>query len=137
MRRAVVLVLATIGLLMPSVPVGGQCVELDDLAEMFARSDAVFVGTVIAQEPTAAQDFHLMPKDIVTLRLERSWKGARQRVVRVGSDGPFEIGKKYLVFADGKPLTTSIQCKWTEPIGKATRKLDWLSTQPSQPVSER
>jgi hypothetical protein len=134
--RAVLLVLATIGLVTPSAAAFGQCVMFGQPEESFARADAVFVGTVIAREPTGVRGEHVIV-DVATFRLERSWKGIRDREVRVGSDEPFEVGKKYLVFAFGKlgePLTTSILCQWTELIDGAKTKLDWLSTRLSQPL---
>ena len=51
--------------------------------------------------------------------------------MRVGADRLFEMNKKYLVFAAGKPLGTSIQCRWTEPVDRAKAKLDWLAKRPA------
>jgi len=110
----------------------GQCVMFDKPEELFANSDAVFVGTVVRNAPTGAQGSHVIV-DVATLRLDRSWKGVRGREVRVGSDIPLEVKKKYLVFAGGKPLSTSVLCRWAEPIDDAKAKLDWLSKKPSRP----
>jgi hypothetical protein len=108
-----------------------QCVEFEDPAELFRLSDAVFVGTVVATEPTGAQGSHVIVS-IATLRPERTWKGRPGREVRVGSDVPFEVGKKYVVFAAGRPLSVSILCRWAENIDRAKRKLDWLARRRSQ-----
>lgn len=110
------------------IPLGawGQCVTFDKPEDFYRLSDAVFVGMVIRNAPTGAKGSHEMV-DVATLRVERSWKGVRSREVRVGSDVALESQKTYLVFASGDPLSTSALCRWTEPIGEAKAKLDWLS----------
>ena len=130
------LMLGVIALLTPPAAVYGQCIMFGQPEESFARADAVFVGTVVAHEPTGVEGFHVIV-DVATFRLDRSWKGSRDREIRVGSDEPVEVGKKYLVFAFAgvtHPLTTSILCQWTELLDTAKAKLDWLSKRPSQPV---
>ena len=109
----------------------GQCVTFDKPEDFYRLSDAVFVGTVIRNAPTGAKGSHEMV-DVATLRLERSWKGVRSREVRVASDVALESQKKYLVFAGGNPLSTSVLCRWTEPIDEAKAKLDWLSKRRSR-----
>jgi hypothetical protein len=104
----------------------GQCVTFDRPAELFALSDAVFVGTVVSNEPTYSQGDHVIVS-IATVRMDRSWKGRFRREVQVGSDRALEVGKQYVVFAAGKPLSTSVMCRWSEPLNQAKRKLDWLS----------
>src|SRR3970040_321836 len=54
----------------------GQCVMFDKPEDLFANSDAVFVGTVLRNAPTGAQGSHAIV-DVATLRLDRSWKGVR------------------------------------------------------------
>jgi hypothetical protein len=103
-----------------------QCVSFDAPGELFARSEVVLQGTVVARQPTGAKGAHVVV-DIATLRIEQSWKGNLEREVRVGSDRAFEIGKEYLVFAAGKPLFSSIQCRWAEPVEQAKTKIEWLS----------
>jgi hypothetical protein len=131
------LVLGALGFLTRSATVHGQCVEFTNPEESFARAAAVFVGIVVAQEPTGLRGNHVI-EAIATFRLERSWKGIRDREVRVGSDRALEIGKKYVVFAGGNPrnrsLTTNFACRWVEVIDTAKVKLDWLSTRPSELV---
>jgi hypothetical protein len=114
----------------------GQCVEFDKPEELFARSEAVFVGTVVRNEPTGARGTHQIVS-VATIRLEKSWKGERRRQVRVGSDRPFDVGKKYVVFASGNPLSTSIMCRWAERIEVATRKMNWLAGRRSRSAGER
>jgi ketosteroid isomerase-like protein len=108
----------------------GQCIMFNQPEELFARSSAVFEGTVIATAPTGAQGSHVMVA-VVTLRVERSWKGVRSGEIRVSTDEPLALQKKYLVFASGEPLSTSVLCRATEPIGEARLKLEWLSKQPA------
>ena len=98
----------------------------DKPEEMCARSDAVFLGTVLTTEATGTEGDHVIV-DIATFRVQRSWKGKPAREIRVGSDRPFEKNRQYVVFAAGKPLTTSILCRWAEPSERAKVKLEWLS----------
>lgn len=123
-----------LGLAMIPLTAHGQCIVFPNPEGGFARADAVFVGTVVAHQPTGARGEHVTV-DIATIRLERSWKGSRgHREVHVGSDRPWQVGKKYVVFAFGpsESLTTSIDCRWAESIETAAEKLDWLSVIPSQ-----
>lgn len=108
-----------------------QCVVFEKPEELFAFSDAVFTGTVLATEQTGARGTHVIVS-IATLRVERSWKGDLGREVRVGADMPFERGKRYVVFANGKPLSTSILCRAAERIERAKPKLRWLSKRRSK-----
>jgi len=130
-------VVGAIALASAPMAVYGQCVMFDKPEDLFANSDAVFVGTVVRNAPTGAQGDHVIV-DVATLRLDRSWKGVRDREVRVGSDVPLEVEKKYLVFAAGKPLSTSVLCRWAEPVddAKAKVKLEWLSRKPSRPAGQ-
>jgi hypothetical protein len=103
-----------------------QCVIFEKPEELFAQADAVFVGTVRRTEPTGAKGDHAIV-EIATFRVERVWKGRLAREVRVGGDSRFERDRKYLVFAAGKPLSTSILCRWTEPEERAKAKSEWLA----------
>jgi len=127
MSTAKLLFLASVGFQMIALPaaVSAQCVIFERPDDLFARADVVFVGTVIGNRSTGARGDHSIG-DIATLRVERSWKGRPGREVRVGADRPFEIDKKYVVFAAGKPLSTSILCRWAEPQERAKTKLEWL-----------
>jgi len=103
----------------------GQCMMFETTEELFAHSQIVFRGTVISTESTGAQGFHQIVQ-IATFRVEQSWKGDPAREVRVGADRRFEKRREYLVFAAGEPATTSLLCRWTEPVRAAKPKLDWL-----------
>ena len=74
---------------------------------------------------TGAQGDHQIV-DIATFLVKESWKGNPAREVQVRADQPFEKSKEYVVFAGGTPFSTSIECRWTEPIERAKAKLDWL-----------
>ena len=45
----------------------------------------------------------------------------------MGADRAFEPRKRYVVFAAGTPLTTSILCRWAEREDHAKTKLEWLA----------
>jgi hypothetical protein len=102
-----------------------QCVVFDKPQDLFAHADVVFVGTVEANEPAGAQGAHAITS-LAIMRVERSWKGHPALRVRVGTDQPFERGKKFLVFASGNPLSTSIRCHAAEPVDRAKPTLEWL-----------
>ena len=103
-----------------------QCVIFDKPEELWAVSDLVFFGTVVSTKPTGIKGFHVTV-DIATFRVDRVWKGKPAPEVQVGGDNFFEKGKQYLVFAAGKPLSTSLPCRWTEPADRAKAKIDWLT----------
>jgi uncharacterized protein DUF6174 len=108
-----------------------QCVIFENPADLFARADVVFVGTVVGQHATGEGGAHLVDIAIATFRVEQSWKGSPAREVQVGADKSFQNGGKYLVFAAGNPLSTSIMCRWAELIEPAAAKLEWLAKLPS------
>jgi hypothetical protein len=118
-------VLAVVGFAYLPAEAHAQCVIVDKPEELFALSDMVFRGTVVATESTGARGSHQVV-EIATFRVDQSWKGDPAREVRVGADRAFEKGKEYLVFAGGKPLSTSTLCRSTELIERAKPKLDWL-----------
>jgi len=103
-----------------------QCVIFDKPEELFALSTVVFRGTVIGKRPTGIEGTHV-DVEIATFRVDQAWKGKPGRQVLVGGDQPFELGKEYLVFAGGKPLSTTLLCHATELVSAAKAKLDWLT----------
>jgi hypothetical protein len=118
-------VAAALSITIPAVA-DAQCVVFEKPEDLFARADAVFMGTVVATKPTGAKGSHAIV-DIATLRVEQTWKGDFAREIRVGSDRALEHQKKYLVFAAGTPLTTSVLCRWAEREDHAKTKLEWLA----------
>jgi hypothetical protein len=47
--------------------------------------------------------------------------------------GVVEKGTQYLVFAAGKPASTTLLCWWTEPAERATAKIEWLDQRTKHP----
>jgi hypothetical protein len=95
-----------------------------DSGEYYKDARAVFVGTVLATNvvrPAEGSD----PADThtkVTLRIERRWKGARQKTTSVTTCGgddvlcvtgaDFAVGGRYFMFAFGAELDTSVCSSW-------------------------
>jgi hypothetical protein len=103
-----------------------QCVIFDKPEELFARSEMVFRGTVLAKKPTGIQGDHVIV-EVARFRVDQTWKGEPGHQIAVGADRPFEVGRQYLVFASGKPPSTSIMCGSAQLVSDAKVKLDWLS----------
>ena len=108
-----------------------QCVEFDDPASLFEQSAVVFVGIALGVKPTGLHGEHVMSHR-ATFRVERIWKGELQRQYLVDADGAFAVDKRYIVFAGGSPLSTTLQCKWSELEAEARHKREWLAAKPSQ-----
>ena len=125
-RRLLVVFIGAGLLSVPAAAAYGQCVVFENPAELYRVNQAVFVATVVTTEAAGGQGHHAIT-DVATLRVERSWKGRVAREVRVGSDRPFEVGTKYVVFASGRPLTSSILCRAAEPVAAAKKKMAWLA----------
>ena len=111
-------------LVKPAMP--HQCVIIDQPENLYAAADLVFLGSVISKKPTGAQGFHVTV-EIATFRVDRVWKGTPGKTIEVGGDAFFEKDREYLVFAGGSPPSTSLPCRWTEPVERAKAKLDWLA----------
>ena len=107
-----------------------QCVMFPEPDELFRINDTVFTGTVLSNTPVPGPEDGV--QNIGILRGERFWKGAPRREIRVGSDLPFRVGERYVVFASGEPLSTTIACEAAQPMSKALKKRLWLSRQPSR-----
>ena len=137
---ALALLVTTLAVVGSSAAPFAQCVVFDKPEELYSHSDVVFRGTVIGRRPTGNQGFHVIV-DVATFRVDQAWKGQPGPQVDVGADRPFQMGEQYLVFAGGKPLSTSILCRGAELLGQAKAKLDWLSKRlrlpntPLQPTS--
>jgi HEAT repeat protein len=114
-----------------------QCIELRNPADLFAHAAVVFQGRVIKKEPTGITGDHVIV-EFATLRVDRMWKGEAADYLRVGADEGFILNDDYLVFAAGAPLTTTLPCRWTEPLNRSSAKLDWLSrnTEPFELVRQ-
>ena len=108
-----------------------QCVQFDDPALLFEHSDVVFVGEVVAANTTGVEGEHVISHR-ATLRVDRIWKGQRQRQFAISADRPFRVAGRYIVFAGGNPLFTTLMCKASELEEEAERKREWLATKPSR-----
>lgn len=100
-------------------PVGAcTCPDLGSLANEYRHSSAVFVGRIVSLEISVKViDGEKIDNMIATFDVERRWKGPAIRHLRVQTCGTqalactcgfnFQLGERYVVFAEGKPLTTS------------------------------
>lgn len=94
------------------------CADLGSLADEYHRSSAVFIGRIVSLEITAKVIEGVRVENMIaTFDVERRWKGPTMRRLRVQTCGTqtmvctcgfdFQLGQRYVVFADGKPLKTS------------------------------
>ena len=142
-RRLALALMVAVGIAGAIASVRAECATLS-LDKEFNQSLAVFVGRAVAQSVLA----EVKPwQTETTFEVERVWKGKpdadnRLRVrtcggtvgdlsVKCGESFPFAPGTRYVVFADGDPLTTDT-CHHTAWIEKAKEALSWLSTKESQ-----
>lgn len=109
-----------------------QCVMFEDTEELFRNNDVVFTGTALSNTRVAGPVDGV--QNIGLLRAEQFWKGMPQKEVRVGSDVPFLVGERYVVFAGGDPLSTTIECEATQLLANAMKKRLWLSRRLSRKV---
>lgn len=142
-RRLALAVMVSAGIAWAIASVRAECATLS-LEKEFNQSLAVFVGRVAAQSVSA--DVTPVQTE-TTFEVERVWKGKpdadkRLRVrtcggtvgdlsVKCGESFPFAPGTRYVVFADGDPLTTDT-CHHTAWIEKATETIQWLDTKESR-----
>ncbi len=94
------------------------CADLGSLADEYHRSGAVFIGRIVSLEISAkVVEGHRIENMVATFDVERRWKGPSVRRLRVQTCGTqtlictcgadFQLGQRYVVFAEGKPLATS------------------------------
>jgi hypothetical protein len=135
------LVVASIVILTSPGQVRAECATLQ-IADEFDRSTAVFVGRAVSQAIAASPAWSWPRATETTFEIETLWKGELRKTSRVqtcggvvGAEGitcgeafRFQVGARYVVFADGTPLTTNT-CHHTafvdETVGRET--LQWLS----------
>jgi hypothetical protein len=90
-----------------------SCGEISQ-RKSFRKANAVFVGQAIEyiDNPNVKEDGRL----IVKFKVEKSWKGEKKPELIISSAPDFacgfyfEIGKRYLVYANGKELFTVTGC---------------------------
>ena len=94
------------------------CTESAGLAADFGEASAVFAGEIVALELVEKTVEDTVVQDMVaTFRVVRRWKGPSGDRIRVKTCGTqaslctcgaaFALGKRFVVFASGKPLETS------------------------------
>ena len=94
------------------------CVDMGSLADEYHHSSAVFLGQIVSLEiSTKVIDGERFENMIATFNVERRWKGPTVRRLRVQTCGTqalvctcgfdFQLGQRYVIFADGTPLKTS------------------------------
>ena len=87
-----------------------SCVEWS-IKEMFARAQAVFVGTVVANscEDNNCPEIKSLPTKIVTFKIEKYWKGIKGKEIKISMPAaiccicgtPTKIGDQLLIYAFG------------------------------------
>lgn len=94
------------------------CSDLGSIADEYHHSRAVFVGRIVSIEISSKIiEGERVENMIATFVVERRWKGPSMRRLRVQTCGTqtlvctcgadFQLGQRYVVFADGKLLQTS------------------------------
>lgn len=94
------------------------CSDMGSTADEYQHSSAVFVGRIVSIEISSRIiDGVTVEAMIATFAVERRWKGPSIRRLRVQTCGTqtmvctcgadFQLGQRYVVFAEGKPLQTS------------------------------
>jgi hypothetical protein len=94
------------------------CADLGSLTDEYHHSSAVFVGRIVSlQISSKLINGERIESMIATFDVERRWKGPTFRRLRVQTCGTqalvctcgfdFQLGQRYVVFADGKPFQTS------------------------------
>jgi hypothetical protein len=106
-----------------------RCAPLPDVPSAVALAEAVFTGTVVAVHDTTTGTSDVWRAErAVTLRVDRTWKGAESETVVVltelggGRCGVhLELGESYLVYADGGPgaLLRTGTCGRTAELSRA------------------
>ena len=94
------------------------CADLGTVADEYRQSRAVFIGRIVSLEiSTKVVKGNRIEDMIATFDVERRWKGPSVRRLRVQTCGTqtqlctcgadFQLGQRYVVFAEGKALQTS------------------------------
>ncbi len=98
----------------------------------FEKAKAVFVGQVAeikqSNDKTVADLLGMSKVYDIKFKVEKSWKGNKNREITVVSDNghlgcdgyPFKIGEKYLVYAKGENLVIVGNCERTVPIAASS-----------------
>ena len=112
-----------------------ECVPLSQ-HKAFERAAAVFVGEVIEIKDSDVSLGRGLGNYSVAVRFKarQYWKGARAAEITIHTEQgalscrtlKFEVGKTYLVYADGKYLVTFAGCSRSQPYGPEVEDLKQL-----------
>ena len=122
-----------LGMVTLVAPVSVSCCTCEIIGDgsprsVMRRAKAVFIGEVLEVRPaTTAEREDGSNSYIATVRVERFWKGVKDRKVSVETDmvgcgTNLEVGEKYLVYGIGKRLNTS-SCSRTRKLKYAGQDL--------------
>jgi hypothetical protein len=120
------------------------------LEHYYADIPVIFVGRATSQTLPGPIVDMAAAVTVTTFEVEEVWKGTltgrtlrittcggriegRDETVTCGKGMTFEVGVRYLVFAAGEPLATSV-CVPTARIQHAGPTLEWLSDKPHSTV---
>jgi hypothetical protein len=142
LRYATALLLGSFAIARSAIPAHALCAAVT-LDEDFKRSTAVLVGRAVAQRVATTPTLSWPRAAETTFEVEAVWKGAPEKTVQIRTCGGivgkeeiicgegfrFVVGSRYVVFADGRPLTTDT-CHHTALGERAQQTLQWLSKKP-------
>lgn len=113
----------------------------DPFEHHFATSSTVFLGKAVRQQVVSTNAGPVDRSTVTTFEVETTWKGdaSRSTLTITTCGGPvgdvtvdcneggydFAVGRRYVVFANGNPLTTN-GCVPTTDADKASTLLQWL-----------
>ena len=146
LRHRIAVLVGSFAIAHSVMPAHAVCPTLR-IDDEFKRSTAVFVGRAIAQSIATTPTLNWPRATETTFAVESVWKGEPDATIRVrvcggaaddgdmscGEDFRFVVGSRYVVFADGRPLTTN-NCHHTALLDRAGQSLEWLSHKPQKRV---
>ena len=119
----------------PSNVAARACAPLQPIGVEYSQSSAVFLGRVASLRTEGTPTDLSRVYTIATFEVEKQWKGPGSRTIEVRTCGggtvictvgfTFQVGEKYLVFANGKGHETT-SCGRTTTLRNATDTLNWL-----------
>lgn len=136
MRKIVACMLLSVVIVLGAVEVSAQCqcagVKRDDgyvsrYADAYAElenSTAVFAGEVSRIEKRTAGS---RTEYEITFKVEKAWKGVKEKTIRVRSECSKAVGEKFLVYAKSsgkKPLEIWCCCSRTKKSANAAADLE-------------
>jgi hypothetical protein len=110
-----------------------------EVTSAFRDAKAVFVGQVLSTRVGTSPTDPIDVSTVATILVLQRWKGPETATLEVGACGggdvvctvsmDFQIGRRYVFFAEGTPLSTS-SCMSRE-VERASAELRWLRNKPS------